>query len=90
MTETKKECFGVLDKVFPMGEDGLRETVTTCFDCPHKVACLQAALATKEGLMFRSEILDRAPASGLAGKIKRWSEKKQLNRLLKEKQGKVK
>lgn len=90
MAETKKECFGVLDKVFPMGEDGLRETVTTCFDCPHKVACLQAALATKEGLMFRSEILDRAPASGLAGKIKRWSEKKQLNRLLKEKQGKVK
>ena len=90
MTETKKECFGILDKVFPMGEDGLRETVTTCFDCPEKVDCLRVALATKEGLMFRSKILDRAPAGGLAGRIRRWSEKKQLSRLLKEKQGKVK
>ncbi len=90
MTETKKECFGILDKVFPMGEDGLRETVTSCFDCPSKVACLRAALATEEGLMFRSGILDREPASGLAGKIKRWSEKKQLDRLMKEKHGRVK
>ena len=89
MTENRKECFGILDEVFPVGENGLRETVTACFDCPQKVACLKAALATKEGLMFRSEILDRAPATGLAGRIKKWSEKKQLHRLLKEKQGKV-
>jgi hypothetical protein len=90
MKETKKECFGILDKVFPMGEDGLRETVTTCFDCPQKVPCLKAALRTEEGLMFRNEILDRAPAGGLAGRIKRWSEKKRLNQLLKEKQRKAK
>ncbi|MCP4665567.1 MAG: hypothetical protein GY849_04295, partial [Deltaproteobacteria bacterium] len=89
MVETKKECFGVLDKVSPMGEDGFRETVIGCFDCPDKVTCLQAALATQEGLMFRSEILDRAPAGGLLGRIKRWSEKKQLSQLMKEKQGKA-
>jgi hypothetical protein len=54
------------------------------------VACLQVALETKEGLIFRGEILDRSPARGLAGKLKRWSERKELSRLMKEKQGKGK
>ena len=86
MAESKKNCFGILDRVFPMGKEGLRKIVPGCFDCPHKKACLQAALGSKEGLAFRGEILDRTPAGGMAGRIKRWSDKKQLSRLIQQKE----
>ena len=89
MTATKKDCFGVLDKVFPMGKVGLREVVESCFECHDRKACLEAALTTKQGLEFRGELLLRIPASGLVGRLKRWSEKKELNRLMKQKQGKM-
>ena len=85
MRDTRKDCYGVLDLVFPVGKEGLREIVSTCFDCPEKVDCLQAALNTKEGLALRSEVLDRAPAGGLAQRLRRWSERKQLSRLMKQK-----
>jgi len=65
------DCFGVLDRVFPMGKEGLREIVPECFNCPDRKACLQ----------------DRAPANGLSGKLRRWSEKKQLSRLIKKMEG---
>lgn len=87
MTKPKKECFGILDNVFPMGKEGLREIVPTCFDCPDKQACLQEALNTEQGLMFRNEVIDRSPAGGLVGRFKRWSDKKDLNRRLKNKKG---
>lgn len=87
MTESQMDCFGILDRVFPMGKKGLREIVPECFNCPDRKACLQAALTTKEGLLLRSEILDRAPANGLSGKLIRWSEKKQLSRLIKKMEG---
>ena len=88
MTVTQRDCFGVLDRVFPMGKKGLREVVQSCFDCHDRKACLEVALATKQGLEFRSKLLDRIPASGLAGRFRRWSEKKELNRLIKQEQGK--
>ena len=87
MNNLQKECFGILDRVFPMGEEGLRVIVSTCFDCPDRKVCLQAALATREGLGFRCELIDRAPVRGLVGRLKRWSEKKELNRLIKQKEG---
>ncbi len=93
MTVSQKDCFGVLENVFPMGEKGLREIVPDCFDCPHRISCLQAALDTKEGLEFRGEIIDRSTADGLIGRIKRWSDKKELSRLirtLKQREGKKK
>jgi hypothetical protein len=90
MTGTQKECFGVLDKVFPMGDRGLREVVPACFHCPDKKECLQAALTTEDGLRFRSHVLDRGATSGLVGPLRRWSQRKTLHRLLKEKQGKRK
>lgn len=90
MTKPQKRCFGILDKVFPMGNEGLREIVHTCFDCPDKQACLKEALNTEQGLRFRSEVMDRSPSSGLAGRFKRWSEKKDLDRRLKRKKGKKK
>lgn len=85
MTDTRKDCYGILDLVFPVGEEGLREIVSTCFDCPEKVPCLQAALNTKEGLAFRGEVVDRDPPSGLAQRLRKWSERKQLSRLMKQK-----
>ena len=83
MTKTQKDCFGILEKVFPMEDDGLREIVPVCFDCPDRKECLQAALNTEQGLVFRSEIIERSPPIGLIGRLKRWSERKDINRRLK-------
>ena len=79
-----KPCFGVLERVFPMGGEGLREVVPACFSCPERTACLQAALDTREGLGLRRELVDRAPAGGLMGRLRRWSERKEISRLMKE------
>jgi hypothetical protein len=76
----KKICFGVLEKVFPPGDKGLREVRPECFQCPKRVSCLKTALDTREGVEMRAEILERAPAKGLMGRIKRWSHKKALSR----------
>jgi len=86
MAKKTQSCFGVLDGVFPMGEEGLREVVPTCFDCPDRKPCLQMALTTKDGLEFRGEVLRRTPVRGLVGRLKRWSEKKSLGRLVKQRQ----
>ena len=90
MTTQKKDCFGILENVFPMGKEGFREIVPTCFECPEKKACLQKALKTEEGFRLRSEILDRSPANGLLGKLRRWSEKKELSQLNKLHRGEKK
>ncbi len=71
-----------------MGKEGLREIVPSCFDCPDRKSCLQEALNTEQGLVFRSEIINRSPSKGLASRLKRWSEKKDLSRRLKQKKGK--
>mgnify|MGYP001173870722 CR=1 FL=1 len=86
MSESQKDCFGDLDRVFPMGKGGLREVPLKCFACPDKKACLKTALKTKKGIGLRGEILDRAPAKGMVGWVKRWSEKKMLTQLKKQKE----
>ena len=83
MTKPQKDCFGILDRVFPMGKEGLREIVPTCFECPDKTSCLRAALKTEDGFQLRSEVLDRYPANGFLGRLRRWSERKELSRLSK-------
>lgn len=80
----KKSCFGILDNVFPMGKDGLREVVPTCFQCVEKTDCLQSALRTEEGMKFKSEKIDRMPVKGFKGRLKRWSQKKELHRTMTE------
>ena len=80
----KKDCFGILDKVFPVGDKALREITPGCLQCPERTPCLKAALGTKEGLEMRAEILERAAASGMVGRLQRWSQKKELHRLMKE------
>ena len=78
----KKDCFGILDKVFPLSDKGLREIVPKCFDCSDRIRCLEAALKSKEGIEMRAGILERIPAHGLVDKIRKWSQKKVLNRLV--------
>ena len=84
MSNRKKECFGILDDVFPLGDKGYREVVPECFKCPDAVLCLKAAISTKEGLEMRAELLDRAASGGLLGRLQRWSRKKALHRLIKQ------
>ncbi|NLA74773.1 MAG: hypothetical protein GX846_04780 [Deltaproteobacteria bacterium] len=81
----RKACYGVLDKVFPRGKEGLRAVPSVCLDCPERLMCLKTAIRTKEGLEMRSENLKRMPAMGMLDRIKRWSQKKELSRLLYEK-----
>lgn len=81
----KKDCYGVLERVFPMGKEGLREVREECFRCPLKTPCLKAALVTREGLEMRSQNLERMVEIGLVGRLKRWSRKKELSKLMKEK-----
>lgn len=80
----KKTCFGVLKTVFPVSDRGLREVPSSCFECPDRVPCLRQALKTREGLQMQVEYLDRAEASGMVGRLKRWSRKKELSRRMKE------
>lgn len=80
MAKTRKDCFGILNNVFPMGNEGLREIVPECFQCPDRKECLQDALKTEQGFQLRSEALDRSSSGGLMGRLKRWSDKKALSK----------
>ena len=84
-----KDCFGILEEVFPMGKDGLREVVPRCMECEKRVECLRSALDTQEGLILKGEVVDRAADRRLIGRIRRWSDKKDLHRRMKnQKKGK--
>ena len=81
----RKECFGVLDKVFPEAEQGLREVPQECLRCEEHTDCLKTALASREGIAFRMELLNRRKPMGVMDRIRRWSERKALSRSLKGK-----
>ncbi len=75
------ECFGNLEKVFPMGPKGLRETPEECFfHCPVKTRCLQQAMASKKGVQVEEEIIERSSKAGAMSFFERWSRKKQAHR----------
>jgi hypothetical protein len=76
-------CFGKLNHVFPMGENGFRESPESCFPCIYKTRCLREAMASPDGLKVRVEMVDRAYDAGWMGILKRWSSRKALNRRLK-------
>jgi hypothetical protein len=84
----KKDCFGILEKVFPVGDRGMREVRAACFQCPDRVACLKAALDTREGLEMQLDALERQPSAGFRGRLQRWSRKKALSRSIEERKGK--
>lgn len=83
MTEEKAErhppCFGDLETVFPMGDDGLRHSPRKCLHCGSKTECLRKAMAAGEGARVREEMVDRAYDSGVMGFFQRWAKKKQLH-----------
>jgi hypothetical protein len=79
--EALPDCFGDLEKVFPMGPNGLRETPEQCFyHCPVKTKCLQQAMATKNGIQVEEEVIERSSRAGAISFFERWSRKKQAYR----------
>jgi len=81
---SKRDCFGNLDHVFPMGESGLREAPPECLQCPDRTECLRAAMKTEAGIRMQEDLADRHSETGLLGRIRRWSRKKELERLGRE------
>ena len=78
-------CFGNLEEVFPLGEDGLRHTPESCLVCLYKTRCLRSAMEGAEGLSVREEKLERAYEAGMIGFLDRWSRKKALHKKKKKK-----
>jgi len=77
----KPDCFGNLEKVFPMTEKGLRQTPDDCFyHCPVKTKCLRQAMTTKDGVKVEEEIIERGTKAGVMNFFERWSRKKQVHR----------
>jgi len=75
-TDRRPECFGRLDIVFPVGEEGIRTTPPECLKCALAKSCIQAAMRTTGGLKLEEERVDRAYEYGLIGRLACWSEKK--------------
>lgn len=81
--DNKPDCFGILEKVFPMAALGLRETPDYCFNfCPFKTKCLEYAMTTKKGTKLEDEIIERGTKSGAINFFERWSRKKQTHKKL--------
>jgi hypothetical protein len=78
-SEERPSCFGNLETVFPMEENGLRGSPDRCMACVHKTECLRTALATKGGTRVVEEQVDRAYQSGMIGFLERWSKKKKCH-----------
>ncbi len=78
--EHPPECFARLDRVFPLGTDGLRHTPPECLACEEKTECLRTALAGGEGAAVHEERLGRAYAVGEVGFLERWARQKALKR----------
>lgn len=78
--EKPPDCFGELEKVFPVGRRGLRETPDDCmYHCSFKTSCLRAALAGKQGNSVEEELIQRGEDAGMIGFFERWSRKKRLH-----------
>ncbi|RTZ99197.1 MAG: hypothetical protein DSY89_08815 [Deltaproteobacteria bacterium] len=77
-------CYGRLDRVFPMGKNGFRESPDSCSPCMYKTGCLRQAMAGPEGLKVRVEMVDRSHRDGWRGAFRRWSTRKTLARQIKE------
>ena len=73
-----------------MGNKGLREVVPGCVQCPDRVLCLKEALNTQDGLEMQAKKLDRLANNGLIGRLNRWSQKKEIHRLMKKQKKKRK
>ncbi|MBW2429972.1 MAG: hypothetical protein JRF56_13500 [Deltaproteobacteria bacterium] len=75
-----RDCFGKLEIVFPLGNDGLRHTPAPCMECAYKTECLRTGLRGQTGLKVHEEHIDRSYESGMMSFWERWSKKKAINR----------
>jgi len=73
-------CYGDIDTVFPMGNDGLRHSPESCIPCSYKTDCLRKAMTEKGGITVKEEMVDRAYASGKVSFFERWSRRKALSK----------
>jgi len=78
--KTRPECFGQLEKVFPMGSHGLRQSPESCMACVHKTICLRHAMSGTGGINVKEEMVVRGEKAGRIGFFERWSRKKKLHR----------
>lgn len=78
-------CYGDLEKVFPLREDGFRVSPTECLQCPHKTKCLKHAIGEASGFSVREEMIDRAYRGGVIGFFQRWSQKKNVHNMKQKK-----
>ncbi len=84
-SDKQPDCFGQLEHVFPMGDDGLRSSPDVCMACDLKTPCLRAAMQTKARFVVRDEMVDRAYESRQIGFWQRWSRKKAAHRQMHKK-----
>jgi hypothetical protein len=84
-SEKHPVCYGDLDKVFPLREDGFRVSPVECLQCMHKTRCLKLAIGEARGLSVREEMIDRAYRGGVIGFLQRWSQKKTIYRMKRDK-----
>lgn len=80
-----KDCFGDINTVFPMHEDGLRHSPESCMACSDKTECLRSAIKNPDGLQVQEEIVDRAYESKNISFLQRWSKRKYISKMKKEK-----
>ncbi|MFW6081232.1 MAG: hypothetical protein ACOC7W_04895 [Desulfosalsimonas sp.] len=78
-SENRPECFGVLELVFPMTENGLRQTPEVCMECDQKTDCLKTAIKGGGGLRVEDEKVDRAYQAGNLSFLQRWAKKKSIH-----------
>jgi hypothetical protein len=76
----KPSCFGDLDRVFPMGQDGLRAVPDDCFLCNLRVLCLKTALDSPKGLEIKEEKIIQSDDLTIVKRLRLWSLKKSAER----------
>ena len=84
MSSDSKErpaCYGDLNKVFPLREDGFRVSPIECLQCIDKTECLRRAIGEASGFSVREEMIDRAYRGGVIGFFQHWSQKKNIHRM---------
>ena len=81
----RPSCYGDLEKVFPLREDGFRVSPTECLQCVHKTECLRWAIGEASGFSVREEMIDRAYRGGVIGFFQRWSQKKNIHNMKQKK-----
>ena len=83
--DAKRDCFGILDKVFPMTGLGLRQTPNSCYDrcsVEIKTKCLEVPMTTRNGVKLEEELIERGTRTGTINFFERWSRKKQAYKKL--------